>query len=230
MKKKKGARIILLAALTLCILAYFKIPVVRSKLGQVFMLFSSMSAESVAGYMRSYGMYAAAVSFLLMIFQAVAAPLPAFLIIFANAAVFGWWKGAILSWTGAMAGALLCFHIARLAGRDVMQKLTLKLNMDSIDIYFERYGKHTILICRLLPFVPFDFVSYAAGLTAMGTVPFLVATGIGLLPAMVVYSYTGRMLTGSVGTEVTVLLIVFALPVFVSLFKQMYNDKYEKKD
>lgn len=75
-----------------------------------------------------------------MVFQSVAAPLPAFLITFANAAIWGWWRGAILSWSSAMAGAILCFMIARIAGRDVVEKLTTKFAMDSVEQYFERYG------------------------------------------------------------------------------------------
>lgn len=189
------------------------------------MLFSSLSVESLIGYIRSFGIYAVAVSFLLMVFQSVAAPLPAFLITFANAAVFGWWQGAILSWSSAMAGALLCFIIARVAGRDVVEKLTSRLAMDSVDVYFEKYGKHTILICRLLPFVSFDFVSYAAGLTSMKAVPFLVATGIGQLPATLIYSYVGGMLTGNIKTVVTALLIIFALFAFISLLKKIYTEK-----
>ena len=92
-------------------------------------------------------------SFLLMIFQSIAAPLPAFLITFANASLFGWWKGAILSWSSAMAGAAICFYIAKILGRDVAEKLTSKTGLEQIDTFFERYGKNTILICRLLPFV-----------------------------------------------------------------------------
>lgn len=228
-RKKQTARIILLIIVLVCIAAYLWIPTVHSKISQVFMLFSSMSVESIIGYIRSYGAYAAAISFLLMVFQSVAAPLPAFLITFANAAIFGWWRGAILSWSSAMVGAVVCFVIARIAGRDAVERLTSKLAMESIDVYFERYGKHTILICRLLPFVSFDFVSYAAGLTSIGIVPFLVATGIGQLPATIVYSYVGGMLTGSVKMVVTALLIIFALFTLVFMFKQIYNDKHNTK-
>lgn len=230
MKKKKNiAKIILLLIVVMSVAAYFGIPVVNSKINYIFMLFSSMSVESIIGYIRSFGIYAAVISFFLMVFQSVAAPLPAFLITFANAAIFGWWKGAILSWSSAMAGAFLCFMIARIAGRDVVEKLTSKLAMDSIDVYFEKYGKHTVLICRLLPFVSFDFVSYAAGLTAMGIVPFLIATGIGQLPATLVYSYVGGMLTGSVKTVVTALLLIFALSAFVFLLKKIYTEKQQKE-
>jgi uncharacterized membrane protein YdjX (TVP38/TMEM64 family) len=186
--------------------------------------------DAVIAFIRSYGPYAAAISFLLMMFQSVAAPLPAFLLTFANAAVFGWWKGAILSWTSAMAGAALCFMIARIAGRDAVVKITSEEAMKSMDEYFDRYGSNTILICRLLPFVSFDFVSYAAGLTSMGMLPFLVATGIGQLPATLVYSYVGGMLTGGTKVFVTALLIIFALSGLVVLIKRIYNEKHKAQD
>lgn len=228
--KKRVAQIIILVLIVAAVVSYLFIPSVKSKMNGIFTLFSSMSVENIMGYIRSFGIYAVLVSFLLMVFQSVAAPLPAFLITFANAALWGWWRGALLSWSSAMVGALICFYIARICGRDVVEKLTTKFAMDSVDVFFERYGKHTILICRLLPFVSFDFVSYAAGLTAMGVVPFLVATGIGQLPATIVYSYVGGMLTGSVKTVVTALLIIFALFTFVFLFKQIYNDKKKAKN
>ena len=71
---------------------------------------------------------------------------------------------AILSWSSAMAGAALCFFIAKFLGRDVVEKLTSKMAISSIDEFFDKYGKYTILVCRLLPFMSFDIVSYEAGL------------------------------------------------------------------
>lgn len=227
--KRKKQRIILLVIVGIILLSYVFIPAVNSKVNQIFMLFSSMSVESIIGYIRSFGAWAVVISCFLMVFQSVAAPLPAFLITFANAAVFGWWQGAILSWSSAMAGALLCYMIARIAGRDVVEKLTSKFAMESIDQYFERYGNYTILICRLLPFVSFDFVSYAAGLTSMKAVPFLIATGVGQLPATIVYSYVGGMLTGSVKTVVTALMMIFALFAGIALFKKIYSDRHKGK-
>lgn len=226
MKNKKLLLIIVLILAGI----YFLVPSVHGKIHQVFALFSSMNVESIIEYIRSFGAFAILISVFLMVFQSVAAPLPAFLITFANAAVWGWWQGAIISWASAMLGALLCFEIARIAGRDTVEKLTSKFAMDSVENYFEKYGKHTILVCRLLPFVSFDFISYAAGLTSIGTVSFLVATGIGQLPATIVYSYVGGMLTGSVKTVVTALFTIFALFAFVALLKKMYNDRQKKEN
>jgi len=152
--------------------------------------------ETIKGYILSFGIWAPIVSFLLMLFQSIIAPLPAFLITFSNAALFGWVKGAILSWSSAMAGAALCFFIANWFGRKFVEKLTSKLALEGIDAFFEKYGQYTILIARLLPFVSFDIVSYAAGLTSMSFWSFFWATGLGQLPATIIYSYAGEMLVG----------------------------------
>ena len=212
------------------VVLYIWNPQVNSKINYIFMLFSSMSVESIIGYIRSFGPYAVAVSFFLMVFQSVAAPLPAFLLTFANANLFGWWQGAILSWTSAMAGAAVCFYIARILGRDVAEKLTSKSGLAQIDTFFERYGKNTILICRLLPFISFDIVSYAAGLTAMSFMSFFIATGIGQLPATIVYSYVGGMLTGGAKLFVTALMILFALSALIFMLRKIYMDRQSKKE
>lgn len=226
-KKNKRIWQILILFFTLAIVAgYITVPPFKSMVNGIFMLFSSMNVDIIKGYIGSYGIYAVIISFALMVFSSIIAPLPAFLITFANAALFGWWQGAILSWSSAMAGAALCFFIARIYGREAVEKLTNKFSMKSFDVFFERYGKNTILICRLLPFVSFDFVSYAAGLTSMAFVPFFIATGIGQLPATIVYSYVGGMLTGSLKTVITAIFIMFALAAFASMLKKIYSDKH----
>ncbi len=230
LKNKRIFKYLVISPIVLLVVSYLLIPKVNSFINGLFMLFSSMSVDMIIGYIRSFGIYAVIVSFLLMMFQSLAAPLPAFLITFANAAVFGWWQGAILSWTSSMAGAALCFYIARILGRDAVVKITSKFALESVDGFFEKYGKHTIVICRLLPFVSFDYVSYAAGLTSMNFMPFFIATGIGQLPATIIYSYVGGMLTGGAQMVVTALLILFAISILVVLIKHIYNDRQSQKN
>ena len=219
-----GKAVIIAAALAV-LLSYFAVPGVRDAFNSIGRMFASGDFMVIRQFVDSYGAYAAAVSFMLMILQSVAAPLPAFLITFANASLFGWWKGAILSWTSAMAGAALCFWIARILGRDVVERLTSKAGLEQIDDFFEKHGRLSILIARLLPFISFDIVSYAAGLTSMSFGGFLVATGIGQLPATLVYSYVGGMLTGGAKLMVTGLLILFALSGLIVLIRQVYIEK-----
>lgn len=232
-KEKKiniSSKVILLIAVICCILAYFFIPSVNRILNKIFVMFASGDFTEVKQFISSYGVYAAAISFALMVLQSVMAPLPAFVLTFANANLFGWWQGAILSWSSAMAGAALCFYIARILGRDVAEKLTSKAGLKQVDEFFEKYGNNTILICRLLPFVSFDIVSYAAGLTSMSFWDFFIATGIGQLPATIVYSYVGGFLTGGAKLFMLGLLITFSLVSLIVMFKAIYTNKHKKKD
>ena len=98
-----------------------------------------------------------------------------------------------------------------------------------VEGYFKKYGIRTILVCRLLPFVSFDAVSYFAGLTPMGFLAFFVATGIGQTPATIVYSYVGGMLTGGAKMLMIGLLCLFSLAILVSIIRQIYTDRQTKK-
>lgn len=207
---------------------YLFVKPVNSFINQMVHYLSMLDLDSLKEYILSFGVWAPIISFILMILQSIAAPLPAFLITFANAALFGWVKGAILSWSSAMAGAAVCFFIAKYLGRDVVEKLTSKFAIESVDSFFEKYGKHTILIARLLPFMSFDLVSYAAGLTSMSFISFFVATGIGQLPATIVYSYVGGMLTGGAKLMMMGILTLTALSVLIYVMKKIYNEKQVK--
>ena len=228
-KMNKKSVIIKIGILALAIGVYLFVSPVNKFINQMVYYLSMLDLESLKKYILSFGVWAPIISFILMILQSIVAPLPAFLITFANAALFGWVKGAILSWTSAMAGAAMCFYIARFLGRDTVEKLTSKFALDSIDEFFEKYGKHTILIARLLPFISFDIVSYAAGLTSMSFVSFFIATGIGQLPATIIYSYVGGMLTGGAKLMMMGLLILSALSIFIYILKKIYNEKKLKQ-
>lgn len=232
MEKKQNKwiqKVVLLIVIVLAGLCYLFVPAVHNGFQKIAGMFATGDFTVVKEFVASYGIYAAAVSFLLMILQSIAAPLPAFLLTFANANLFGWWKGAILSWSSAMAGAMVCFFIARILGRDVVEKLNSKAGLKQIDEFFERHGRMSILIARLLPFVSFDIVSYAAGLTSMSFVSFFVATGIGQLPATIVYSVVGGMLTGGAKLMVNGLLILFGISGLIILIRQVYVEKISKK-
>ena len=228
--RKYAGKAVLLILLATAVGAYFVWPPYRDVIDSIFSAFATGDFTAVRSFVERYGTMAAAVSFLLMVFQSIVAPLPAFLITFANANLFGWWRGAILSWASAMAGAAACFYIARILGRDVVEKLSSKTGLRSIDAFFERHGAQSILIARLLPFISFDIVSYAAGLTSMDFWPFFIATGVGQLPATIVYSYVGGMLTGGAKLFVTGLLILFALSILIVLLKQVYTERKKRSD
>ena len=228
-KKINLGRWVLLLAIAATLIVYLTVPAVGEFINNMAATLGSGNIDAVADYIRSYGASAMVFSFFLMVLTSLIAPLPAFMITLSNAIIFGWWQGALLSWSSAMTGAALCFCVSRILGRDIVERFAGKGALASVEGYFEKYGTKTILICRLLPFVSFDAVSYFAGLTPLKFIPFFIATGIGQTPATIVYSYVGGMLTGGAKYLVTGLLCLFSLVILAGIIKQVYNDRQANK-
>lgn len=210
-------------------LLYLFVPAVKHFFDTVVSLLSRMDIAGLRDYIQSFGFWGPAISIVLMMFQSIAAPLPAVAITFANAYVFGWAFGALISWSGAMFGAILCFYISKFLGRPVVEKIVSKKALEKMDDFFADYGNYTIVILRLIPFVSFDVVSYAAGLTAMRLLPFLAATGIGQLPATIIYSFVGGNLGGSSRMLLYGLIAFGVLIAFSLIMKKILLNKKERR-
>ncbi|RXT14028.1 TVP38/TMEM64 family protein [Ammoniphilus sp. CFH 90114] len=202
------------------VLLYFVQPGIRYFINDASAMLAAADIEAFRDYLLSFGYFAPIVSALLMIFQAVLAPLPAFVITFANGMLFGAFWGGLLSWSSAMLGAALCFFIARSLGRPAVEKLVSKSAIEMTDKFFQQYGKQSILVSRLLPFISFDVVSYAAGLTSMRFWGFWIATGIGQAPATILYSYLGQTASGSVKILFWIFIVTICLAVIISAWKK----------
>ena len=231
--KKKSSlvkKLALVGVAVALLLVYLFVPAINKLINDIIKMFQTGNFSAMRSFIAQYGAWAMLVSSLLMIFQSLAAPLPAFFITLTNANLFGWWQGCILSFVSSMLGAALCFYIARILGRDVVEKICTKGALKQIEDFFAKYGKKCILVARLLPFISFDVVSYAAGLTAMDFWGFFIATGIGQLPACIVYSYVGGMLTGGAQLLFTGLLCLFALFILVAVLRSVWVARQKAKE
>ncbi len=223
MSKKLLRNIVLISVVTIAILLtilYFS--QIQSFLSEFIAAFSSL--ETIQEYIAGYGFLAPFISGLLMIFQSIIAPLPAFLITIANGALFGFWWGMLLSWSSAMLGAALCFYIARIFGSKHVAKIVTQPIVNKTDQFIQKYGDYAILIARLLPYVPFDVVSYVAGLTRMRFIGFWVATGIGQLPATAVYTYLGN----KISANTQLLLYGFSITISASIVIWLVKNRKTK--
>lgn len=228
MKPKRSTLYKLLAIVAVACI-YMFVPGVKATTNKVVKMFSTLDIGSMKIYIKSFGLWAPFVSMVLMMFQSIAAPLPAFVITFANAWIFGWAWGALISWSGAMLGAALCFYISKLYGRPAAEKFVGKKGLDMADGFFKKYGEYAILIARLLPFVSFDIVSYAAGLTEMSFWSFFWATGLGQLPATIVYSLLGQNIDRASKLGLWIVCGVTALIAFALAVKKFLTDKKKKE-
>ncbi|MDX1813874.1 MAG: VTT domain-containing protein [Candidatus Bathyarchaeia archaeon] len=127
----------------------------------------------------------------MMIIQALAIPIPSELVLIAGglafAFPFGWLVGAL----GSVVAALIGFYIAQKGGRGLAIKLVGERGISFADNWFNRWGSWAILLGRFAPFIPFDAISYSAGLTSMKIKKFMIPTIIGTLPRTLFYTSLG---------------------------------------
>jgi uncharacterized membrane protein YdjX (TVP38/TMEM64 family) len=164
----------------------------RSEINQALGLLGRGDIAGLRDYILSYGFWAPVASLFLMVLQALVAPVPSFLITFANGLAFGVFWGWVLSLFGHVLAAAVCFWISRALGRVPVEVLVGRTGLQSADRWFARWGMYAVFVGRLVPGVAFDVISYAAGLTRMRFRNFLIATALGIFPQTFLYSYLGR--------------------------------------
>lgn len=148
----------------------------------------------------------------LMTVAIVVSPVPSAPIALAAGAAYGHLWGTLYVAAGSEAGALIAFAIARLAGGPALRDW---LERSSSTAFLHRFLRSqnalmfAVFASRLLPFLSFDVISYAAGATPLAVWRFAVATLLGILPASFLLAHFGdELASGDLrGAGLTVLLL-----------------------
>jgi uncharacterized membrane protein YdjX (TVP38/TMEM64 family) len=183
---------VVLSSVALLALVYGLHDGLRSEVNRALVILASGDGVAIGAYLRSHGVWAPVASLFLMLVQAVAAPVPAILVAFANGLAFGVVWGGLLTVAGQTLAAAVCFWIARALGRRPVEALTSSLGLETADRWVARWGSRGVIVLRLVPGISFDVVSYGAGLTGVGFAPFLGATAVGVTPQAFLYAYLIR--------------------------------------
>ncbi|MCP3941543.1 MAG: TVP38/TMEM64 family protein [Desulfobacteraceae bacterium] len=196
-------------------ISFFFILFFKSTVEQLFFLFGLCDKNVMVGYMSSFGAFRSLISIFLTVFQSVVIPFPDYLMTLANSQFFGPVAGAALSWIGQMAGAALCFALTRFLGRPLV-KIVFRSFAGKLRVnFYSPFLPGAVFIARLIPFIPFDLVSYFAGFTPMGFRGFMLATGLGQLPLVIYYSFSGQVFEGPDKVVIFVTLVLTSLSFYV---------------
>ncbi len=192
------------------VLAYALVPLFRADVQDGWSILVSGNQQEIGDYLRSFGVWGPVISLGLMIGQAIVAPIPGSLVVFANGIAFGTFWGTVLSVAGQTLAAIVCFGIARTVGRGPVEALVGRFGLQSLDRSFGRWGAYSILLLRLVPGVAFDGVSYGAGLLDIRFRTFVLATIVGIIPYSLFYTWMIRNYPGVMWTITIVSVAVFA--------------------
>ncbi len=121
-------------------------------------------------------------------------PLPASIMTAAAGLAFGPIWGMVAAVAGATARACGQFLVARLLGREAVEKL-IKGRLARLDQQVGQHGLKAVLLVRLIPNVPFDMQNYGFGFSQVRFSAYALGTLVGILPGSFAYVYLGYSLT-----------------------------------
>ncbi len=166
----------------------------------------------------------------LMTVAVIASPIPSAPVALASGAAFGHYAGTAYVALGSEIDALAAFLIARGLGRGPVERL-LGDKADYGLLGSQNALTPTVFASRLLPFVSFDAMSYAAGLSRLHFWRFALATLAGILPASFVLAHFGSaVMEGTFGSAEWVALGLGLMTGFPLLFLALRRGYAAKAD
>ena len=171
------------------------------------------TVAGVASWVRSLGSWGVAGSIALMVAHSFL-PFPAEIIAIANGMVYGPVWGSVITWVGAMAGAISAFALVRLFGRPLLVRLLPAHQLQQLGDWSRESGGLALLVARLIPAIAFNLVNYAAALAEVSWWTFIWSTGLGILPLTILLAVLGDSI---LELPMWIWLVVAGVVVFLSL-------------
>lgn len=215
---KLVAAVIFLAAL---LIGYFLI----DHLGYMDLLTSEQRLRNMVANLGAWGILVLIASIALAI---VMSPVPSGPIAMVAGAVYGPVWGGVYTVLGSVLGAAVAFTLAHWLGYDFVCRW---LSRKRLDYLTQKRSQNRLMgivfLTRLVPFISFDAVSYASGLTPLSFWRFIIASFAGVMPISFLLTFFGGQLTtlDSRWTLITTILVggITLLPL---LFKWIKDRKH----
>ena len=198
-------------------------------------LFSRDSAQRVVDYLKANSSIAALLIVCIQIIQVVVCFLPGQPVQFAASYMFGVIRGFALSITGAVIGTVISFYLAKFLGNDAMN---LFFGEEKVQDYKRKLdsGRGLLLafLIYLIPGIPKDLVSYAAGVSNMRFRPFLLVATVGRMPGMLGSLMLGHFFGRQDYRAMIIIAVIVAVILLICYINRealiSFLDDVEKKD
>lgn len=195
---------------------------------EVIEQFSTM--EDVNAMLDEYKGYSILVYLLAQIIQIIICVIPGQMLQFAAGYTFGFWFGLVLSWIGAAIGAVISYYLAKLLGQGILYLLFDEEQMESfIEKLNSKKAIIAVFVIYLIPGLPKDACSYAAGISNMKLKPFLLVSLIGRTPAMAGSLLIGKQVeVGAYTLAIIIGVSAIILCILGAVFRKKITDLLDR--
>lgn len=151
---------------------------------QIIHLARGGNIQETVDFLRSFGPWAVAISFLLDVFINAAGCLPSIFLSTANGVVFGLPLGILISWAAESVGVILSFLIMRYFLRSTAEKVIAKSNnLQRLDEMSSDNGLVAMALARTLPYFPSGILTCLGAISRMKLRDYIIATFVGKFPS-----------------------------------------------
>lgn len=152
----------------------------------------------------------------LQVFQIIVSIIPGQALQFAAGYAYHFWLGFLYSVIGVSLGTVVTFYLARLLGKDALHVIFGEEKFSRFVRTINSKRSYIVLfVIFLIPGIPKDLFTYAAGVSEIRIVPFLLLSLIGRSPAMIGSIWMGSMINKGSYTGPVVLGVV-AVALFIA--------------
>lgn len=149
--------------------------------------------QALIVWIKASGMWGVAAFAVIYVVSAVFL-LPASILTLGAGFVYGPYWGTLLVSPVSVMAAFVTFSLARGKLRPwVMAKVGGNKNFTAVDQAVGDQGFKIVMLLRLSPLFPFNFLNYMLGLTGVKAKSYVLASFIGMLPATFLYTYLGSL-------------------------------------
>ena len=150
----------------------------------------SLDSTALEAWITGFGPWAPVVFFCAYVLATILF-LPGLLFTLAAGALFGPYLGTLIALIGATVGATVAFLIARYVLADWIAART-PARVQRVIEGVEAEGWRFVAMTRLIPFIPFNALNYALGLTRIRLVSYAAASIVFMAPGAAAYAYLGH--------------------------------------
>ncbi len=183
-----------------------------------------MNGAALRDHITQLGAWGPLTVIALMVLAIMVSPIPSAPIAMAAGAAYGHVWGTVYVILGAEIGALAAFGIGRWLGAATLRRwfgdrlsVGLMGSQNTLMII--------VLVSRLLPFVSFDIISYAAGLTVITFWRFAVATLVGIVPASFLLAHFGGEMATGESDRILISVVALGALTLIPLAVKIFRDR-----
>ena len=190
----------------------------ESKLPEIF-----NNQEKIRLWVSQLGLLGPIAVVLLIATAIIVTPIPSAPVALVSGALYGHYFGTLYVVLGALLGAVIAFMISRHLGYDYVSK-KLHNHMPEKIVGSQNMLMMLVFATRLAPFISFDVISYAAGLTPLTYKRFIFATVMGILPISFILAHLGsEARTGEMESIAIALLLLGFITLTPLIFSKVKN-------